>query len=78
MSDKVEIRQALARGYCTERNDHKILDSFLIEDMASEVEKVYESKLAEKDKEITTLKAELDRRPDFNKRSHDVEDLYKD
>ena len=52
MSDKVEIRQALARGYCTERNDHKILDSFLIEDMALEIEKIYESKIAEKQSRI--------------------------
>ena len=33
-----ETRQALARGYCTKRNEKKILDSDLIEDMAIEVE----------------------------------------
>ena len=33
-----EIRQAMARGYCTKRNEKKILDPDLIEDMAIEVE----------------------------------------
>ena len=32
-----DIRQALARGYCTERNSHKVLDSDLIEDMVNEL-----------------------------------------
>ncbi len=34
------IREALARGYCTERNGKKVLDPDLIEDMAVEVEKL--------------------------------------
>ena len=38
----MEIRQALARGYCSERNKHKILDLNLIEDMATEVEKLFQ------------------------------------
>jgi len=29
--------QALARGYCTKRNEHKVLDPNLILDMAEEV-----------------------------------------
>ena len=37
---KTEIREALARGYCTERNGKKILDPDLIEDMAVEIEKI--------------------------------------
>lgn len=35
-----EIVQALARGYCSERNAHKMLDSDLIEDMCEEVVKI--------------------------------------
>lgn len=31
------ISQALARGYCTKRNEKKILDPHLILDMAKEV-----------------------------------------
>ena len=38
---EIELRGALARGYCTKRNSHKVLDSDLIEDMAIEVEKLY-------------------------------------
>ena len=33
------ISQALARGYCTKRNEHKELDANLIADMAEEVYK---------------------------------------
>ncbi len=36
-SDEHNIRQALARGYCTDRNAGKTLDSDLIEDMVTEV-----------------------------------------
>lgn len=36
---EVLVRQALARGYCTNRNKHKILDPYLIEDMVVEVAK---------------------------------------
>ncbi len=42
--DKDELRCALARGYCTERNSKKELDSDLIEDMALEVEKIQKEK----------------------------------
>ncbi len=38
------IRQALARGYCSKRNEHKVLDPDLIEDMTVEVEKVLTEK----------------------------------
>ncbi len=38
------LRQALARGYCTKRNEHKTLDPNLIEDMAVEVEKALTEK----------------------------------
>ena len=31
------INQALARGYCTKRNEKKVLDASLIADMAEEV-----------------------------------------
>ncbi len=44
------IRQALARGYCSKRNEHKVLDPDLIEDMAVEVEKV----LTEKPEKVFT------------------------
>ena len=40
----IELRQALARGYCSDRNSHKILDADLIEDMAIEVEKIFETR----------------------------------
>ena len=33
------LNQALARGYCTKRNEHKILDPNLILDMAEEIYK---------------------------------------
>jgi len=33
----IEIQGALARGYCTKRNENKVLDPDLIEDMATEV-----------------------------------------
>ena len=32
-----EIREASARGYCTDRNSKKILDADLLEDIAQEV-----------------------------------------
>jgi len=35
-----KIRGALARGYCTKKNENKVLDPDLIEDMAIEVEKL--------------------------------------
>ena len=31
-----DLRGALARGYCTERNKHKVLDPDLIEDMVTQ------------------------------------------
>jgi hypothetical protein len=34
---KIEIGQALARGYCSEKNKNKELDSDLIEAMVEEV-----------------------------------------
>ena len=34
------ILQALARGYCSERNSKKVLDAELIEDMGKEVMEV--------------------------------------
>ena len=37
------VREALARGYCTERNKHKILDPDLIEDMAKDF-RLYQEK----------------------------------
>ncbi len=33
------ITQALARGYCSKRNEHKVLDPDLILDMAGEIYK---------------------------------------
>ena len=33
-----DIRGALARAYCTKRNENKVLDPDLIEDMAVEVD----------------------------------------
>jgi hypothetical protein len=45
---KDEILQALARGYCDERNESKILDHDLITSMADEVMKVLQS-MKEKD-----------------------------
>lgn len=33
---------ALARGYCSDRNSHKVLDGELIEDMATEVKKEFD------------------------------------
>jgi hypothetical protein len=36
-----ELMGALARGYCTKRNEDKITDPNLIEDMATEVEKIF-------------------------------------
>ena len=35
-----EMLQAGARGYCTKRNEHKVLDSELIEDIIDEVRKI--------------------------------------
>jgi hypothetical protein len=37
---RAEILQALARGYCSVRNEHKVLDSDLIEAMADELAKL--------------------------------------
>jgi len=42
--NKVELVQALARGYCTKRNEHKELDVDLINDMAKEVMKLQKKK----------------------------------
>lgn len=33
---------ALARGYCSDRNSHKVLDGELIEDMATEIKKEFD------------------------------------
>lgn len=41
---KVEIEQALARGYTTEENKHKVLDETLIYAQVEEVLKVLEDK----------------------------------
>jgi hypothetical protein len=38
--DKEKVREAMARGYCTKRNENKVLDANLIEDMAEEVMKL--------------------------------------
>ena len=35
-----QIKEALARGYCTDRNSKKVLDPDLIEDMAIEIGKL--------------------------------------
>jgi len=43
-----EIREALARGYCSKQNEHKVLDADLIEDMVIEVEKLINHIGAEK------------------------------
>lgn len=37
MNMKKQILQALARGYCSEKNQHKVLDPDLIESMCEEV-----------------------------------------
>jgi hypothetical protein len=37
---RAEILQALSRGYCSVKNDHKILDVDLIEAMADELAKL--------------------------------------
>ena len=39
-----DIRGALARGYCTERNARKELDADLLEDMTREVMALLEAK----------------------------------
>jgi len=56
MPDKEELRGALARGYCSKRNKHKVLDPDLIEDMVTEV---YASQQAEQEtlseEEIETI-----------------------
>jgi len=36
-----EIRGALARGYCSKENEHKVLDPDLIEAMAIEIDKLF-------------------------------------
>ena len=41
---KEDLRKALARGYCTERNKHKVLDPDLIEDMVTQAEKNMEGR----------------------------------
>lgn len=38
------IVQALARGYCTKRNEKKVLDANLINDMAKEILKLIKEK----------------------------------
>ena len=38
--DIMEIKEALFRGYCSERNSSKTLDTALISDMAAEVDKL--------------------------------------
>ena len=50
MNDKEVVRGALARGYCTERNSHKVLDPDLIEDMAVEVDKLAISAIEENER----------------------------
>lgn len=44
-----EIKKALARGYCTERNSKKVLDPDLIVDMAEEVKKIFPQPLSEEE-----------------------------
>jgi hypothetical protein len=38
---KADLYGALSRGYCTEKNKHKIIDSDLIEAMADEILLLY-------------------------------------
>lgn len=50
MLSKDDIRQALARGYCSKENESKVLDPDLIEAMATEVMSVMEeSKFKKRD-----------------------------
>ena len=42
-----DIRGALARGYCTERNLYKVLDPDLIEDMIQEISRLTKQKEAD-------------------------------
>ena len=37
MNMETQIREALARGYCSPENEHKILDPILIEAMTREL-----------------------------------------
>ena len=56
---KEEISGALARGYCTDRNSKKVLDSTLIEDMISELTKAGQTpktKVLTKEEIIDVLK----------------------
>lgn len=53
------IRQALARGYCTKRNERKYLDANLIEDMAIEIEKYHKALIKEMTDEIEQLRVQL-------------------
>ena len=46
MEIREEIVGALASGYCSKRNENKILDPDLIEDMAIQVEKLLSGKIA--------------------------------
>ena len=49
-----QTSQALARGYCSKRNEHKVLDPDLIADMAFEIEKwILEKKPKRKRHSIT-------------------------
>lgn len=61
---KEEIRQALARGYCTKENEHKELDATLIEAMAIEMKPVIDSYIKsivpEEKKHIAILSNKID------------------
>lgn len=46
---KIEIRQALARGYCNQHNENKVLDPDLIEAMAMELDPIFADLRRERD-----------------------------
>jgi hypothetical protein len=55
--DKVkDIHQALARGYCTDRNSHKVLDPESIWDMAEEVQKLLDKRKKSEDRSTSDTK----------------------
>ncbi|MDP2363758.1 MAG: hypothetical protein Q8M94_08315 [Ignavibacteria bacterium] len=62
MDMKTQIRQALARGYCSPENEQKVLDPVLIEAMTRELLELF---TPTRTAEISKLRDEMQHREDY-------------
>jgi hypothetical protein len=66
-----EIVGALARGYCSNENQHKVLDPVLIQAMAVEIQNLLDQQSAHLVERIKTVALELSYREDCSSECED-------